>query len=306
VSSSPPRLFEGLAPVMTELRTSPAPRTPESEIGLAELLYVRCHGRGDQFPDGARSAEGDEIKDFEFLARLSDANSGLGPVHSDWTVSAIEDETRFAVELDGLTLWIDRPAPAAVGQRVPVRLPKEYRNLYPGHYVLIGDSDDGALNDSVRLYWNLETAGAEALVRCASEILNRARVPFRLKVLSNAAAFTRADAAIMYLPRSHRTAGALAIRDLYGELRGLMRAPVSHFALPLAPGLALAEDPVDGSSFGVHRSRLLAPLLFDARHESEPLTAIGKALEAQGYEPGNFYRNPGSPETYPEFLIDVD
>ena len=299
------RLMDALAPIVKELRDTSALSGPATEAYIAELLYDRCHGRQDVLQAEAPTLEADEITDREFVERLSDANSGIGPEHRDWTVCAIEDEGRFAVECDDLTLWIDAPGPVALGQRVPIRLPKEYRNLYPGHYVVIGDADEGAFGDSLRLYWDVDPDGAEALIRLLTATFNGAKIPFRLKALSSPSAYTRADAAILYLPRTHRTAGAAATRQVYREIHSRLRAPVSSLVLQLAPGLGLAEDTVDGSSFGVHRSLLLAPLLHAALSEADTLGALATALEAQGYSPSRFYANPGSTDSYPEFHIDV-
>jgi hypothetical protein len=297
-------LLAALAPVAELMRAHPAPRLPESEAHFVDLIYHRCHGRQDVLRNG-RAPNGDEGLAREFVARLSNANCGVGPVHDQWTVSAVEDDGRLAVEFDGLMLWVDPQPGVAPGERVPVRFPKEYRNLYPGHYVVIGDADRGVLVDPVRLYWHVGADGAEALVRSVSARFNRAKLPFRLKLLSEPAGYCRADPAILYIPSDHRAEGAAVVREVYREVGPLLNPVVSTFLLALAPGLGLAEDPRDQSSFGMHRSRLLAALLYDALSLGDPLAGVAAALEAAGYPLERFHLNPGSAESYQDFRIDA-
>jgi len=299
-------LLAVLAPLVPLMRLHPAPRTPESEAHFAELIYRTCHGRQDSLHAGGPALGSDEALAREFVARLSNANGGIGPEHAGWTVGAVEDDGRLVVELDGLMLWVDPQPGAAPGDRVPVRFPKEYRNLYPGHYVVIGDADTGEISHPLRLYWNVRADGAESLVRCVSGAFNRSKLPFRLKVLSEPAGYSRADAAILYIPSQHRGEAAALVKGVYREMGELLHPAVSVFVLPLAPGLGLAENPPDGSSFGMHRSRLIAPLLYNALDLSDPLAGVAVALETAGYRLDRFYLNPGSAESYGAFQIDAD
>lgn len=299
-------LLAALATPVEYLRRHPELRTPASDAQVAELIYRTCHSRQDSLRAAGPVLGADEALGRDFVARLSNANCGIGPEHDGWIVSAVEADGRLAVELDGLLLWVE-PQPGAVpGEPVPVRFPKEYRNLYPGHYVVIGDADRGTLVQPVRLYWNVGPEGAETLVRCVSSAFNRSKVPFRLKVLSEPTGYSRTDAAILYVPSEHRGEGAALIKAVYREMSPLIRPAVSTFVLALAPGLGLAEDPSDNSGFGMHRSRLIAPLLFDALERSDPLASVAAALEAAGYRVDRFYLNPGSAESYDAFQIDAD
>ena len=303
--STEPPLLAALAPLVELMRWHAAPRTPASEAHFAELIYRICHGRQETLRAGGPARGKDEALAREFVARLSNANGGVGPEHDRWTVCAVEDDGRLAVELDGLMLWVDPQPGAAPGDQVRVRLPKEYRNLYPGHYVVIGDADRGELFQPLRLYWNVPAEGAETLVRWVSATFNRSKVPFRLKLLSEPAAYCRADAAILYMASEHRGEGAALVKDVYLKMVTLMHPAVSAFVLALAPGLGLAEDPLDSGSFGVHRSRLLASLLYDALALNDPLAGVAAALETAGYPLDRFHLNPGSAESYQDFRIDA-
>ncbi len=297
-------LLAALAPVVELMRAHPDPRSSETEAHFEELLYHRCHARWETKHHGElgrNEAKGGLARDF--VARLSNANCGVGADH-EWRVAAVEEDGRVVVEEDGLLLWVDPQPGATPGETMMVRFPKEYRALYPGHYVAIGDADCGSLPGAVRLYWNVEVQGAEPLVGSVSQRFNRARVPFRLKILSDPAGYGRSDAAILYLPADAHAEGAGLIREVYRDVSSRLRPVVSAYVLQLAPGLGLAENPGDRTSYGQHRSRLLVPILYDALPMEDPLEAIAAALKRIGYPPERFHLSPGSSESYQAFRID--
>ena len=88
-------------------------------------------------------------------------------------------------------------------------------------------------------------------------MLNAASVPFRLKVLSNPDAYTRADAGVLYLRRRHALAAGDVIARIYEAVADGLRPEIPLLTLRLADGLALAESPPTGS-YGQHRCRLIA------------------------------------------------
>jgi hypothetical protein len=67
---------------------------------------------------------------------------------------------------------------------------------------------------------------------------------------------------------------------------------------PLAPGLGLAEDPVEHVSFGQHRSRILASSLSSAADTADLLDALVRGIRAAGLDPDRFYVNAGSNHDY--------
>ena len=294
-----------LAEVLEFMRASQVERTAESEAEVKDLIYRVCHGRQPMSRPGVVTWSDDDGDARDFVAKLSEANCGVGPEHQ-WTVRMVEPDGRLAVERDGLMLWVDPQPGRSAGDVVSVRFPKEYRNLYPGHYVVLGDADRADYRGAIRIYWHIRAEGARQLVQSVSREFNRSAVPFRLKVLSAPGGYRRADAGILYIAPSHLGEARTLIRDVYFEVRGQMRPDVSTFVLPLAPGLGLAEDPPDGSSFGIHRSTLIAALLFDALGHAEPLATVAVALKSAGYPLDRMYLNPGSVELYRDWQVHGD
>ena len=76
----------------------------------------------------------------------------------------------------------------------------------PGCYMALGQPEPTGTK-WLRLYWNVNPSGAITVIEIATEILNRQRVPFRLKVLLDTS-IERRDAAVLYVPLAHWPAGA--------------------------------------------------------------------------------------------------
>jgi hypothetical protein len=149
-----------------------------------------------------------------------------------------------------------------IGAAISVALPAELPALSPGFLTIVGDVDLGAEPDDliVRLYFNVSCAGAPTLIAELTSPLDRARVPFRLKVIDHPQRYGRCDAAVLYLNASdfRRTRGLLrgAVEACAGQLQP--RAPV--FTKPLAPGVGVGEERggAGAESFGTRRCLLLA------------------------------------------------
>ncbi|HEX5271929.1 MAG TPA: lanthionine synthetase LanC family protein, partial [Gemmataceae bacterium] len=185
-----------------------------------------------------------------------------------------------------------------------LRLGKERRRLLPGYYLAVGDADpDDGREPTVRLYWHLTAAAAADYVAELTRRLNALDVPFRTKVLSDPAAYRRADAAVLYLPRRHYPNARDAIAAVYERVRAGMRSLAPLFTRPLAAGLGLAEDPPDQRSFGQHRCDLAARGLWLAFARggltgADRAVAVAAAFRDAGVDPAAPYLGPGSAEDY--------
>jgi hypothetical protein len=285
----------------------------ESEVGikvLADTLYALVYTRpraGSMRPalDGAR----------DFVARLSAANVGHGTFEPGWKLVSIDDDGRLCVEKDGLKLWVQpawfasRASPPSVGTVGRVRVGKELRSLMPGFYFAIGDAssdvDDDAGERLVRFYWNLTSTLTPTALHAVTSQLNGAEIPFRMKVLSDPAAYVRADAGVLYVYKRYVARAYAAIQRAYFTVRAGLLPQVPLFTKRLAPGLGLAEDPGDpGTSFGQHRCRLVAAALWDSFErgtvsEAERVKAVVSAFRAGGLDPARPYLATGSSDEYP-------
>jgi hypothetical protein len=245
---------------------------------LYDCFYTQgapCRAVADTpHPGGPRSMSRD----------LAAANAGGGCLEPGWRLVGEEDGRRV-VERSGLRLWVsdqeieaEEGAPR-IGDVVAVRLAAGLPAVSPGFYTARGErgfSAEGAPRFD-RLYLDLRPEGAVPFVREATRRLNLARLAFSAKVVDDPDGFDRRDAAVLLFERGDR-ARALAAAD---ELRAALAPYLDHGApamtLPLAPGLAFAEDPGGGQSFGLHRCLLLAEAAVTAAERG--VGAAGERLE---------------------------
>src|SRR5262249_56861618 len=89
-------------------------------------------------------------------------------------------------------------------------------------------------------------------------------VPFRFKCLSYSELYDRYDAGVLFVGRRQWDIAVLLVRELYERVREHLRPETPLFTKRIAPGLALAEDPGNGESFGTSRCRLVAEGLWHA------------------------------------------
>ena len=237
---------------------------------------------------------------------LSAANTGTGSPEAGWVVVG-RDGTTLVVERDGLRVWAERervrgetPAPG-VGDRVALVSPKEAFGRPGGFYAVYGDAGRGPAAEEGpvdRFYWNVRPGGRPVLVHGLTSTLNRADVPFRLKVLSDPRV-ARCDAGVLYTPGTRRA-------DVVERLAGVLTAVAAHmrpatpiFTRPLAPGLGFAEHPPGAESFGTHRCDLLARGMIRGHLEGaagadERLRMVEAAFDDAGIRLDHPHLNPTS------------
>ena len=268
---------------------------------LAEAIYESLHCRvpPEAAVDGGYT---NWVGARDFADRLSAANSGSGTWQGGWTARGVEADGRIVAERHGVRFWVPpgeyRPQPEAV------RIPKEYFELASGFYLAHGDADDTRdSGNGIRVYWHVAPTGAERLMELMTRRLNRAGIGFQLKVLSEPLRYHRTDPAVLYLHRGDYPRALPILRLVYPDIERRLRSRVSLLVKRLAPGVGLAEDPGDGSSFGEHRGRLLAGILADPEWSAldstdARLAFVSSRLARDGYDRERIYLSPGSSDDF--------
>lgn len=271
---------------------------------LENELYYACYRRPGE------PAEGDPVTgDLEatrsFTAALSGANCGVGTWDPGWQAEPC-DGGGWVVRRDGVTYragadQVRGPAEGEAGWRV--RVPGEIRQLVRGFYMALGNADwperfdrPGAM---VRFYWSLTARSAPIYLAEATRRLNRLGIPFKTKVLADPATYRGADAGVLYLPADLVEPLGEEIAAILGVVAGGLRRTTPMFARRLAPGLAVAEDPGGGLSFGQSRCALAVRGLWAAmgrgREGAEArLDCIAAAFRAGGVDPAAPWRSARS------------
>jgi hypothetical protein len=196
-------------------------------------------------------------------------------------------------------------ASVANGAVVSVYLAKEMRNFQPGFYLVLGENVQPYYEQAslVRVYWNISPDGAVPIVGELVARFNRFQVPFRFKCLSFRELYDRYDSGVLFVGRRQWDIAALLVAELYRSIRRHLRPDTPLFTKRLAPGLALAEDPGDGESFGTSRCRLVAEGLWaahqrGAQRSDERLEAIADAFARAGLSRERPWLNSGSIDHY--------
>jgi hypothetical protein len=150
-----------------------------------------------------------------------------------------------------------------------------------------------------RFYWNVGPVGACAVLAAVRANLVRFGVPFHFKCPVDSPGFGRTDTAVLYVQTPSVAVVAALLGARIAELRPHLRDGTPAFTLRLETGLAFAENPPSGESFGRVRSQLFADAFLHAdrdavRGRDEHIAAIEAFVERCGYRCDALFRNPGS------------
>ena len=108
---------------------------------------------------------------------------------------------------------------------------------------------------------------------------------------------------MLFVGRRQWDITALLVQELYGKVKEHLRPEVPMFTRRLAAGLAFAEDPGSGDSFGTSRCRLIAQGVWNAyqrglQTESARMEEISLAFARAGLSPERPWLNAGSVDIY--------
>ncbi|HEX8640072.1 MAG TPA: T3SS effector HopA1 family protein [Allosphingosinicella sp.] len=260
------------------------------EARLATLLYWRfyCY-----LP---REAQADQRPGGEPLAYASFLPESYAP-ETGWTVEAVDEPFRRVAKGDRCRkVVLDEISPASgqPGETVSLRRRAYSETQQPGFFYYFGKNLAGDFDREhvVRIYLN--TDADHAVGNCAAiiEWMNRFQVPFLLKSLKQATAFQRTDPAVLYLPRRYFTVAWHGLQ----ALKLCLRTDTPQFTRRLAPGIACADDPRDGISFGQHRCLIVARGFLEHAldPDHDPLARVKRCFERAGIDWNRPWLNPGN------------
>jgi HopA1 effector protein family/Lanthionine synthetase C-like protein len=240
---------------------------------LGDDLYINLYIRPTELSGRHRA---DVLTGLDFAASLSAANCGHGTWEPGWTIRAVEEDGRVVVVKKTLAFWTPSTKVRAEGESVQpgarcrVHLGKELRSRLPGFYLALGNEDEECRQDDdsselqIRYYWHLKTDAAESFVATTTSLFNAARIPFRLKVLSDPAAYYRADSGVLYISPKDEACVRDLVAEIYSRISWGLRPEVPLFSKPMADGLGVCEFRAGSHSFGEGRCRLIAQSLWDS------------------------------------------
>ncbi len=240
---------------------------------LSHVLYDHCYCRRflGELPEPEPAPRSEEAT----AAALTGANTSRVCWETGWYVGAVlaEGEVLACKQQRWKLLRAGEyvtPNEAGVtprpGAALLVYRPRESWTLQPGFYYAHGETLAELANEHavLRFYWNVRPSGAARLIGLLTRRLNQFQVPFALKCLTGADYQGRRDPAVLFTQRRFHRLLIELLGDAAARLRADLEPDTPLFTLPLAPGLALAEDPGTGDSFGLTRCRLVALALQDS------------------------------------------
>ena len=281
---------------------------------LQRQLYRQtfCRRFAENYPRAPAPRDG---QDEGLLQALSEANGSRGRWEQGWEIIRVEPSGQVLVEKQGRTRVLQLHDLASngridpgieIGSEITIRLDKETFTWQPGFYVAFGETpgieeEEAAL---IRFYWNISSAGAVSLLGLLSDRLNRFQVPYQIKCPSYTEAYYRLDSTVLYVDRRFYRITAELLAGLYPRIADELEPETPLFTKELAPGLALAEDPGSGDSFGAHRCRIMAEGICETHLQGleadhQRLTAVLQRFTFHGIDVTQPYLNPGSIDRYP-------
>jgi hypothetical protein len=250
-----------------------------------------------------------------FYKRLHASNSGQGYFDPGWLILRQTSDGLLAVEKNGLTVHISRERhlpsaekPLNFGEQTAIRLPSN--QLEQGYYIAVGNAGPvvaSERNPIVNIYFNLDTESIFAIMANLTVTLNAVEIPFTFKAPHDENYYERCDTGILSLARSQYTAVQSKLETLYQTHQEQFRTSVPLFTKRLAPGLALAEQPLQPitpqESFGMHRFQIVAEGLIRAwRHNittpTERQQSILDSFATYGVRIDFPYLNPDTLDCY--------
>jgi hypothetical protein len=270
-------------------------------------LYANFYTRGTAAPARGTQDLQPEVGWTPFVDSLSAANSGSGSRDPGWVVEREDEDGRIVVSREGLSLWAQPDdvagASAEPGAQVSVRLPKELLRLSPGFYFALGNEEFAADEPVARMYWHLRSEASPRLIEQLTGSLNRAGLPFRLKVLKHPGSYLRCDAGVLYTQAADFARVRPLVARVHDELRPQLRPETPALTKPLGHGLGLAEEPPSGESFGMNRCGLLAEGAVRAwelglTDAAERLGVVEATFAEAGISLDTPFLNAGSPDVY--------
>ena len=274
---------------------------------------VRSGGSASTMPATAPVAATNNNETDEMIRLLNEANRSQRGWDEGWTVQfalstghvVATKDTRVQQFQPGQFVNDAGPRLPKAGDQIHAIRHRASSGLQPGFHFIFGEAI-GDFQDQfnlVRFYWNIGWEGAAPLVRAAATLLNRCQLPFRLKCPVTRQGFGRVDPVVCYAATRHGHVMMELIRRIHPEVSPFLRDPTPLFTKRLAAGLAWAENPAPGKSFGAHRCLIVAEGLVAAWKQGAGTAAarldrIQQQFLARGLSPERPYLSRAGRDPY--------
>lgn len=245
----------------------------------------------------------------EVVARLRAAHAATERFEDGWAARAVRPFGLVLAARNGQERFLQsgdyvnrsRPGvPVRIGDALGVTLRHDAGVPQDGWWLTWASAGPAPNHGMLRLYWNCGLHAVAPLVRAITTALENRGVAYTLKCPSSAALFGRCDGVVLYLGHQAWRDARGALRQVHEDVADQLRTRTPPLTLRLGRGVALAEDPGNGSSFGQTRARavadgvlaVLAARLLDSR---QVIDTLADRLEAHGIRPAWPYLKATTP-----------
>lgn len=187
-------------------------------------------------------------------------------IDADWSAQR-EEHGAMWVSKDGLHLCC---SPNLIASRhgdagssstgVGIMVERVRRNLF-SQFILVNSEHTSSRHRShptTRLYFNVRPAAIARFCKVIIDELDRRRFEYRFKILADPGAFWRNDTAILYVPTASYQPATEVLKEVLPDLYHDLRHGTPLMTKRISPGVAVAADPGNGVSFGIHRCGIIA------------------------------------------------
>jgi hypothetical protein len=286
---------DDLARLVTLVRSHAAEiDAADRDDDLAEWLYWRWYAAS-----GDIAATG-EPQPFDRLGgALNALIDRVGPWESDWVVLSLGTDGSVLAGRGGLQRLVspgrfasvDRPGlPPVPGERVWVPPLIGFVDAATGQWAAQSpQAPDGALR---RFYVNVSSAGVGFVMLAIVTLLHQRGTQFSMKCPGADNGFGRADTLVLYTRRDDAEPLEEALVAAVHATGTTLRDGQPALTRRLANGMATADDPGDGQSYGQSRCALLAKVVSEHRHDRALPERLTAALVQAGIDPTEPWRQP--------------
>jgi hypothetical protein len=281
-------------------REVPAAEVARGAGALADLLHRRYALAGSPPNPAAPTpdpggAGGLLLADARLVRRVEQLLGRRSCWEGGWRLAGADGPHRWLVERDGLVLSVADDELALTRGGVRVRFPADPAPACPGWFAATATAGP-ARGQQASCYLN---GGAPARAVLFTDLLlglDRAGIAATARVLTDSSV-ERPDSVVVSVARADLPVLARLALGLSARAHTGLGDAVPAFTRPLAPGIAVADDPACGEPFLRHRCRLVAAGLAAAGPDAGAaarLVAVEAALAAEGLDPRALHLDPGS------------
>ena len=278
---------------------------------LAGFIYSNCYCRNNTDAIFQNKIKPGEYEDHEFIGQLAEANTATDNHSEKWQIMfrMPNDYVMLGKGADNFSIHqsatiAETATPVDTGPAyATIKNPKEHSDEGSSFYYIFSDNPESRRSGSLlRFYWNIEPAGVPILIKRLTSGFNSHFVPFQFKCLKHPGLYSRHDAGVLYIFPKYVHIACNIIQQFMDEVKPFLNEDVPMFTLKLCNGLAFAESPAGGQSFGMQHAQILSEALitsFENRmNEEQKLIHITETYRSIGYDLTCLYKNPESINNY--------